>query len=66
MDNPETNDELLARHKRVKDEVDKVKQQMERLKLGSPSRIRKAKWGGCLNFTLLQIESEMRERGLLA
>jgi hypothetical protein len=60
----ESNEDLLARHGRVKDQYDKAHKQMEKLKHG-PSRTRKAQWAGSLNFTLLSIESELRERGLM-
>ncbi len=60
----ETNKELTERHARVKEEYNKAKAQAERCKLGSALRSRLMKWAGSLNFTLLGIESDMRERGL--
>lgn len=60
----ETKEELLARHAFVKNEVDENRAKLDKMKLGQ-ARTRKAMWGGCLTFTLLQIESEMRERGYL-
>lgn len=60
----ESNSELLARHKHVAQLVADNRRQLERMTLGSPSRMRKAQFGGSLTFTLLQIESDMRERGL--
>jgi len=60
----ESDTELLARYNHVKKEHDKVVKSMEKMKLGSPARTKKAQWGGCLCFTLLQIISEIEERGL--
>lgn len=62
----ETDQELLDRYQRVRAELLRVWQTMERLPVGSPTRAKRAKWGGSLQFTLLQIEEEMRERGLHA
>lgn len=60
----ETNDELIARHQRVKKLVATNQKQLDKMKLGSAARTRKAMFGGSLTFTLLQIESEMRDRNL--
>ena len=62
----ESNEQLQARYERVKEDVDRRHQQLERLKPGSPSRTKKARLCGCIRFTLLQIESELRERGLMS
>jgi len=60
----ETDDELLQRHKYVKELVTKAKKSAERC--NTPGRRgEKWRWAGCLNFTLLEIESEMEERGLI-
>jgi len=58
----ETNAELVARHKRVSQIYDEASKTLARAKTG---RDKKARQAGCVNFTLLQIESEMRDRGLL-
>ena len=57
----ETDAELLARYRQVEAQYDKAKAGMERLKLGSPARTRKAQWAGSLNFTLLDIKSQIEE-----
>lgn len=54
----ESKAELLARLQRVKADYDTAIKQMNRMKHG-PARTRKAKWAGSLNFTLLQIKSEL-------
>jgi hypothetical protein len=54
----ESKAELLARFQRVKADYDAAVKQMNRMKLG-PARTRKAMWAGSLNFTLLQIKSEL-------
>jgi hypothetical protein len=59
----ETSEELLSRYERVKKEHAKVVKSYERMNSG-PARERKARWAGCLYFTVLSIESELRERGL--
>jgi len=59
----ETDEQLIDRYKNVKELVEKNKRQLEKMQYG-PARIRKAQWGGCLTFTLLQIESEMAIRNL--
>lgn len=63
MDDPETDEELTARYRRVKDEVEGHEKKLHKMKPGG-ARTRKAMWCGCLGFTLLGIEQEMRERGL--
>jgi hypothetical protein len=63
-DTPETDAELLARHAHVKGLVDKGMKQMERMKLGSSARMRKAQFIGTLNFTLGQCRAEIDERKL--
>lgn len=60
----ETNEELLARYRSVKADHDKARKQMERMKLGSPNRDRKARWVGSLYFTLSGIESKIVLRDL--
>ena len=60
----ETDEELLARYKHVTELFEDVIAQMNRLRLGSYKRTKKAMWGGCLNFTRGQIESELEKRGL--
>lgn len=59
----ETNSQLLARYRHLKAEIAKVEASMKRC--NSHRRTQRAKWGGCLTFTLLQVESELRERGLM-
>jgi hypothetical protein len=54
----ESKPELLARFHRVKTDYDAAVKQMNRMKLG-PARTRKAMWVGSLNFTLLQIKSDL-------
>jgi hypothetical protein len=61
-----TDAELIVRYKHVEAERDKAVTAYQRMKAGIIARTRKVQWAGCLNFTILQIESEMRERGLLA
>ncbi len=58
----ETDAELLARYHEVKAQYGKTKNEMERMKLGSPARTRKAQWAGSLHFTLLDIKSQIEER----
>ena len=60
---PETDKELLARYNFVKSEYEKASRLAHRAKCGG-TRDRKMRWAGCLNFTLIQIESEIEERGL--
>ena len=59
----ETNDELIARHERVKKLVATNRKQLDKMQPGG-RKDAKARFGGSLNFTLLQIESEMRDRNL--
>lgn len=61
----ETNQELTDRHEHVKTLVKEARIATERQRIGTGARMRKARWAGCLFFTQLQIEGEMRERGLL-
>lgn len=63
MDDQETNEELAARHQRVKEEVEGHEKKLNKMKPGGP-RTRKAMWCGCLRFALLGIAQEMRERGM--
>ena len=60
----ETDHDLLARYRRVEDELAKRKARMERTPFG-PKRDDRARFCGSLAFAVLQIESKMRERGLL-
>jgi hypothetical protein len=57
----ESKAELLARLQRVKADYEAVVKQMDRMKHG-PARTRKAMWAGSLNFTLLQIKSELEAK----
>ena len=66
MADHETDQELQARYAHVQSELAKARKRMERAKLGTGKRDDRARWAGCLNFTLLGIESELRDRGLLA
>jgi hypothetical protein len=59
----ETDDELLARWRRVSGELKKAIKLRDRTQFGC-NRDRKSRWCGSLNFTLLGIESELRCRGL--
>lgn len=61
----ETDADLIARHQTVKAEYAKAVTAYQRMKSPTAARTRKVQWAGSLNFTLLQIESEMRERRLL-
>lgn len=63
MDEPESDEKLVARYHHVKMLVEEVHKQRDRMKPGG-ARDRKSRWGGSLNFTLLQIEMEMEQRGL--
>ncbi len=63
MKERETDAELIARHTRVEREVARAVQKMNNTKPGG-AQDRKAWLAGCLNFTLLGIESEMSDRGL--
>ena len=59
----ETDAELLARHNHVQALYGTACESTERTK--SPgARMDKARTAGCYNFTLLGIESEMRDRNL--
>lgn len=60
----ETNAQLLKRYQTVKTKYEKAVKAVEKAKLGSPNRTRKALWAGSLGFTLLQIESEITNRNL--
>jgi hypothetical protein len=60
----ETNEELIARHQRVQEKYQQAVRSRDRTK-SRPARDQKSRWAGSLNFTLLSIESEMRDRGLL-
>ena len=64
-DERETDEELKDRYQRCKEEHKQAKARMERSKLGSAERSRKARWVGCLYFNVLQIQTEMEERGLI-
>jgi hypothetical protein len=63
MDDPETNEELTARYKRVKEEVEGREKKLNEMKPGG-ARTRKAMWCGCLRFAILGIAQEMDERGM--
>mgnify|MGYP000960080377 CR=1 FL=1 len=63
MPEHETDEQLLDRYQRVQKKFNEAHRKMERLPLG-PSRSKAAQWAGCINFTLLGIESELRDRGL--
>jgi hypothetical protein len=63
MDDPETNEELTARHQRVKEEVEGHEKKLNKMKPGG-ARTRKARWCGCLRFALFTITQAMRERGM--
>ena len=60
----ETDQELLDQHKRVEKRFAEAKASAERTKPGG-NRDRKMRFAGSLNFTLLGIESELRDRGLV-
>lgn len=60
----ETDDDLLARYARIRKDRLQAMQAMDRMKLGSAARDRKARWVGSLCFLLLGMESEMERRGL--
>jgi len=62
-DDTETNEQLLRRHKTVKAKYQQAKKSAERCK-SRGNRERKMRFAGSLNFTLLQIESELDDRGL--
>lgn len=57
----ETDEELIARHERVKKLVLDNRKQCQKMKPGG-LKDAKARFGGSLYFTLLQIESEMVDR----
>ena len=59
----ETDEELVARWSRVSAELNKAIKQRDRIPFGG-NRDRKSRWCGSLNFTLIGIESEMRDRGI--
>ena len=59
----ETNEQLIARHQRVKALIATNRKQLDKMKPGG-RKDAKARFGGSLTFTLLQIESEMRDRNL--
>jgi hypothetical protein len=60
----ETNEELLTRYNRIKTHHENMMRQVDKMQLGSSARERRARWAGSLYFTLLQIEDEMRKRGM--
>jgi hypothetical protein len=60
----ESDAELLERYRHICDEHRKARQRMERMKLGSGQRGRQARFVGSLEFTRLQVRSEIEERGL--
>lgn len=60
----ESDAELLARYRAVRDRVTKAEKSLSRMTSASSRRDDKARWLGCLNFTLLGIEREIEERGL--
>ena len=59
----ETDEQLLRRYFNAKSEVDRAQEAYKRMRPG-PARTRRVQWTGCLRFTLLQIESELNERGI--
>lgn len=60
---PESNEQLISRYNLVKSEYDKAVASYQKMKFGN-ARTKKAKWAGCLNFTLLSIKAEMYKRGI--
>ena len=60
----ETAEKLLRRYQTVNREVALAIAAKDRCKPGA-IRDRKSRWVGCLEFTRLQIEAKMHERGLL-
>lgn len=64
----ETNEQLCQRYKFVKERLTAVEERLakaQRRRVPASQCTRLAQRGGQLTFALLQIESEMRERGLL-
>ena len=59
----ETDTELIARHKHVAELIATGKRHLERMRPGG-RRDDKSRFIGSLNFTLLQINSKIEERGL--
>jgi len=59
----ETNEQLLARQKHVKELATKMGKQIKNMK-SSTRRNQKSMFVGMLNFTLLQIKSKIEERCL--
>lgn len=59
----ESDEYLIARHKRLKKLIATNRKQLDKMKPGG-RKDAKARFGGSLTFTLLQIESEMRDRNL--
>jgi hypothetical protein len=57
-------DELLTRYQFVKAEHAKAEKAVQRAKPGSATRMQKARWAGCLLFALLQIKSELVDKGI--
>ena len=60
---PETNQELLDRYKLVEKKQNAILKRIRKIKPG-PTRDNLCRNAGCWEFTLLQIESKLRERGL--
>jgi hypothetical protein len=64
MDNDRESDaDLQARYARVSKLYSEASKRASKMKPGC-NRDRAHRWAGCLNFTKLQCESELRERGL--
>jgi hypothetical protein len=59
----ETDEELIDRHKRVKETYERTIKRAGRMKPGG-NRDRAHRQAGSFMFTLLQVEGKMDERGL--
>lgn len=59
----ESDNELLERYERVRLLIEEETKRMNRL--SGKRRLDKAKWVGCLTFTLCDIKSELKDRHLL-
>jgi hypothetical protein len=60
----ETNDELITRHKVVTLRYQEAKRKAEKMR-PSGAKDNASRFAGSLLFTLLQIESEMKDRNLV-
>ena len=66
MEVKETDAELQARYQAVKDKYTEEHRKLDKLRLDSPIRGKRARHCGSLYFLILGMESELRDRGLMS